>query len=220
MLAHIYDANHQAAQLALASFLIETADLDVADRSAWRRAEASWAWLRSRLDAHGFHEDIHIRPMLHVAAPNLARRLDAQHQDLERLGREIDDEFAALRGIEGADERRLATAAMFRSVSSFVSDCCRHLMDEDTLAMPALADHFHPTALFAARRALLATIACEEQWTAAPTAGPPRPLPDGSSLAQAARLSTPAFLDAVRSHLAARLARAAASPAPKLRRAA
>jgi len=217
MLAHIYDANHLAARLAFADFLSETAELDVADRGAWRRVEAAWARLSGRLDAHGFHEDLHIRPMLQIAAPNLARKLDAQHQSLERLSRQIDEELAALRGIDDMVELRRAAVTVLRSFLGFLTEYGQHLMDEDALAMPALADHFHPTALFAARRALLMTIACEEQWM---SAAPPCASPEGARLAQAARLSTRAFLDAARLEFAARLARIATSPAPKLRRAA
>ena len=220
MLAQIYDENHQAARLAFAGFLDETADVDAADRSAWRRVEASWLRLRGRLDAHGFHEDVHIRPMIHVADPRLARRLDAQHQTLERLGRDIDEELAALHGIDGVGERRRAAADLFRSVSGFLSEYCRHMSDEDSLAMPALADSFHPTALFAARRTLLATIAYEEQCTNAPIAAAACPSPERSSLAQAACLTTQAFLEAATSNLAARLARTAPAPIRTLRRAA
>lgn len=158
MIPDLYGPIHKAVRLALCDFLVLAGSSDCADRKAFAAIEASWKRIEALLDAHNFHEDIHIRPMIHIAAPGIAATLDGQHAALDKGGRAVGNTIAAVGGFaEDADRRRAARDA-YVAFSAFMADYFRHLIEEETRAMPALVDHFAPPALFAAHRALLGSI--------------------------------------------------------------
>lgn len=158
MIPDFYGPIHKAIRLALADFLVLAGASDASDEAAWAKVERGWKRIEGLLDAHSFHEDIHIHPMIHIAAPEIALVLDAQHAALDLGVRKVGEALAAMGALDDAEPRRRAGREVYLSFSAFVSDYFRHLIEEETRAMPALVAHFAPPALFSAHKALLGSI--------------------------------------------------------------
>jgi hypothetical protein len=158
MTPDFYGPIHKAIRLAMCDFLVLAGSTDGADRAAWERIEASWRRIEELLHAHSHYEDTHIHPMIRIAAPQIAASLDAEHETLDRGLREIATAFAVMAPLDEAAARRSAARDVYLTFAAFLPDYFRHLIAEETRAMPALVDHFPPAALFATHRALLGSI--------------------------------------------------------------
>ncbi|MCX5497179.1 hemerythrin domain-containing protein [Kaistia dalseonensis] len=158
-----YGPIHKAIRLALGDFLILLGSSDAADRAHWTRVEVEWSRIEALLEAHSHHEDVHVHPMIHVAAPEVAHTLDAQHETLDSSIHALAETVSELKALDGADDRRRAARSLYLRYSTFMAAYFHHLIEEEMRAMPALVEHFPPSALLDAHRALVGSISPEDK---------------------------------------------------------
>jgi hypothetical protein len=158
-----YTLIHKAIRLAMSEHLVHLGSTDAADPVEWAAAHGRWRQIKRLLDAHSRHEDEHIHPLIHRAAPAIAAMLDGQHEDL-------DDKLAAIDTMmtEVADEvdgnfRRLAAREIYLRFSGFMALYFQHLIEEETEAMPALVDGIAVEEMFAAHFRLLGSMPPEQK---------------------------------------------------------
>ena len=185
---------------ALAALLAEAADLDAprhggavpegrAPRPA-KRIGAAWRHLAALLSIRAFCEDLHVRALVRIAAPDIAARLDRRHADLDASIAAIDDAFAAIGRLAQGRERRTATRRLCTLLGAVVAE---HLADRavERSAMSALATQFDPLVLLTARRVLHASLEGElalAGFTLPEEATAQEPQADATLFAEAARI--------------------------------
>lgn len=95
---------------------------------------ALWSKVSSMLEAHAAHEHNHVFPLLAQHAPATVAQVEAAHDDLEHR-------LVTLTGtIERAAGQRTPGLglAVYRELTAFVAQYLLHIVDEETLVMPAI----------------------------------------------------------------------------------
>jgi Hemerythrin HHE cation binding domain len=106
-----------------------------------------WSRLSSMLEAHAAHEHNHMFPLLARHAPETLEKVEAAHDDLEH-------ELVLLtESIERAVAERTAGNGLvvYRELSAFVAHYALHILDEETLVMPAIWRYCTDAEISAAR---------------------------------------------------------------------
>ena len=104
------------------------------------------------LEAHAAHEHKHFFPLLEKHAPEIVARVETAHDDLERELTMLTDTIAVAAG-KPSPEHGLA---LYRQVSAFVANYLLHILDEETIVMPAIWQHCTDAEINAARLAFQA----------------------------------------------------------------
>lgn len=91
------------------------------------------------LRGHAEQEDARLLPVLKAMAPELARRLDEQHQDLDR---EMDAICRAARALQRlpASRRAHARQQLHDAWNRFVANCLLHMDEEERAMQPLLGE--------------------------------------------------------------------------------
>jgi hypothetical protein len=95
---------------------------------------AIWSKLTTMLEAHASHEHKHFFPLLDQHAPEIVVQVEAAHEDLEQ-------ELITLTDVIAVAASRLSRdrgLAAYRQLSAFVSHYLLHILDEETIVMPAI----------------------------------------------------------------------------------
>ena len=93
-----------------------------------------WSKLSAMLDAHAAHEHNHMFPLLVQHAPETVEQVDAAHDDLEHR---LVTLTASI--VQAADKRTQEHGlAVYRELTAFVAQYLLHILDEETLVMPAI----------------------------------------------------------------------------------
>ncbi len=125
--------------------------LDWTDTDDVGTFSSRWRELRHLLEVHAAHEDEHFLPLLRDRAPGVLVRIASSHVGqeaaLRKVRRLVDEATAA-----GTEELGLA---VHRELSAFVAGYLPHLLDEETLVMPAIWQHCTDEELARARAAFL-----------------------------------------------------------------
>jgi iron-sulfur cluster repair protein YtfE (RIC family) len=114
--------------------------------------DSRWRDLHHLLEIHAAHEDEHFLPLLDRVAQDVRDRMTTDHQEqdaaLGKLNRLIDATVAAPTEADGL--------IVHRELSSFVAGYLQHLLDEETVVMPAIWQHRTDDELARTRAAFLA----------------------------------------------------------------
>jgi hypothetical protein len=131
---------------------------DPADVAALERAVDEAFFL---LQSHADHEDRFVEPLVRAAAPDVARELDAAHD--EQHGR-----IPALRALlseiaSGGPGRAAAGHAFSVALSRFAGELLVHMADEEEKAMTALQAALDDAALLQVHDAIVSSLGPEEK---------------------------------------------------------
>ncbi len=117
------------------------------DASAANDFVALWSKLSSMLDAHAAHEHNHFLPLLAQHAPKTVVHVEAAHDDLEHRLVTLTDSIA-----RAACQLTPAHGlAVYREITAFVAHYLLHILDEETLVMPAIWQYCTDAEINAAR---------------------------------------------------------------------
>jgi hypothetical protein len=122
------------------------------DAAAANDFVAMWSKLTSMLEAHAAHEHKHFFPLLDQHAPEIVAQVEAAHEDLEHELITLTDVIAAAAGKRSREHG----LAVYRQVSAFVANYLLHILDEETIVMPAIWQHCSDVEINAARLAFQA----------------------------------------------------------------
>ncbi len=122
----------QRKELFAATVVAGTTDWD--DPSSANDFVSLWSRLASMLEAHAAHEHNHVFPLLAEHAPEIVEHVEAAHADLEHRLATLTDTIARTAG-HPTEEHGLA---VYREVTAFVALYLLHILDEETLVMPAI----------------------------------------------------------------------------------
>ncbi|PPE80736.1 hypothetical protein C3941_05320 [Kaistia algarum] len=205
----LYGSSHIALRRRLA-WLISA--ISAADDAASDGANAALNHFADFVDSQGESEAACLQPMLRIADPTTADRLDRQHGKMETRIAEIMRGIVARRAAPDS-ARGEAHRAVLRSTAALIADCRRHQTDEERVATPALANHFHPMALFAAERAIHSTQDVEPRRSAISASKPLGTRRERADLADLAfHACTAAFFALAERQVEAEMRKASRSP--------
>jgi hypothetical protein len=122
------------------------------DASAASDFVALWSKLTSMLEAHAAHEHKHFFPLLDQHAPEIVVQVEAAHEDLEHQLVTLTDTIA----VAACELDREHGLAVYRQLSAFVANYMLHILDEETIVMPAIWRHCTDAEITAARLAFQA----------------------------------------------------------------
>ncbi len=159
----LYAFIHKTLRLGLSELLIRIGNTDPCDLDAWSRVEVEGHALHDLLLSHSRHEDEFVHPLIRTAAPAVAETLDADHgrldADVRRMGKALGD----LRDVTDPAVRAARARELYLDLSGFVAAYFRHLLVEETQAMPALNRHFPAETLLNTHLNLVGAIPPEEK---------------------------------------------------------
>jgi Hemerythrin HHE cation binding domain len=135
----------QRKELFAATVLAGTTDWD--DASAANDFVALWSKLSSMFDAHAAHEHNHFLPLLAQHAPETVVLVEAAHDDLEHRLVTLTDSIARA-ACQLTPSHGLA---VYREITAFVAHYLLHILDEETLVMPAIWQYCTDAEINAAR---------------------------------------------------------------------
>jgi len=158
-----YALFHKALRLGLTELLTRMGATDAQDRAAWASIETEGLRLHDILLRHSAHEEHFFHPLIVKAAPEIAAKLDADHAGLDDRVRALGVSLAGLAVVAEPAERAGRAKALYQDVSVFIADYFRHLLIEETEAMPALRRHFPPEILMQSHRDMVASIPPDEK---------------------------------------------------------
>ena len=122
------------------------------DASAANDFVSRWSKLASMLEAHAEHEHNHLFPLLAQHAPEIVEQVEAAHGDLEDRLVTLTDAIA----VATAERTPAHGLAVYRQLTAFVGHYLLHILDEETLVMPAIWRHCTDAEIGAARLSLQA----------------------------------------------------------------
>jgi Hemerythrin HHE cation binding domain len=122
------------------------------DATAANDFVALWSKLTSMLEAHAAHEHKHFFPLLAQRAPEVVAQVEAAHEDLERELITLTDVIA----VAASKRSHELGLAIYRQISAFVANYLLHILDEETIVMPAIWQHCTDTEINVARLAFKA----------------------------------------------------------------
>ncbi len=158
----LYRAIHKAVRVSLSRLSAQAGSTDFGDAEAVVRLRAAadeTFWL---LDEHASTEDRFVMPLLRRCAPDVARKLDDAHVELEATNRAL---WAMLGVVAQAGAKAPHEGhAFLLQLSRFQAAHLAHMADEEELAQPALWRAHDDEALVKVHQQILASI-------------PPRELP-------------------------------------------
>ncbi len=137
----------QRKELFAATILAGTVDWE--DSAVANDYVALWSKVTSMLEAHAAHEHKHFFPLLAQRAPEIVARVEAAHEDLEHELITLTDAIA----VAARTRSREHGLAVYRQVSGFVANYLLHILDEETIVMPAIWQHCTDDEISAARLA-------------------------------------------------------------------
>jgi iron-sulfur cluster repair protein YtfE (RIC family) len=117
------------------------------DTTAANDFVALWSKLTSMLEAHAAHEHKHFFPLLDQHAPEIVAQVEAAHDDLEHELTTLTDRIS----VAATKRSRDHGLAVYRQVSAFVANYLLHILDEETIVMPAIWQHCTDAEINAAR---------------------------------------------------------------------
>jgi iron-sulfur cluster repair protein YtfE (RIC family) len=117
------------------------------DATAANEFVALWSKLTTMLEAHAAHEHKHFFPLLAQHAPEIVAQVEAAHEDLEDELITLTDVIALAAGKRSREHG----LAVYRQVSAFVANYMLHILDEETIVMPAIWQHCTDAEINAAR---------------------------------------------------------------------
>ncbi|MCU1397169.1 MAG: hypothetical protein JWN62_278 [Acidimicrobiales bacterium] len=130
----------------------------VAGTTDWEDASSAndfvslWSKLASMLEAHAGHEHNHVFPLLAHHAPETVEHVEAAHEDLDHRLVTLTDTIARAAG----QRSRADGLDVYRELTAFVAVYLLHILDEETLVMPAIWRHCTDAEINAARSNLQA----------------------------------------------------------------
>jgi Hemerythrin HHE cation binding domain/FAD linked oxidases, C-terminal domain len=122
------------------------------DAAAANDFVAMWSKLTAMLEAHAAHEHKHFFPLLDHYAPEIVARVEAAHEDLEQELITLTDVIAVAAGKRSREHG----LGVYRRISAFVANYLLHILDEETIVMPAIWQHCTDVEINAARLAFQA----------------------------------------------------------------
>ena len=122
------------------------------DTAAANDFVAMWSKLTTMLEAHAADEHKHFFPLLDHHAHEVVAQAEAAHEDLERELTTLTDTIAIAAGTRSQEHG----LAVYRQVSAFVANYLLHILDEETIVMPAIWQHCSDAEINAARLAFQA----------------------------------------------------------------
>jgi hypothetical protein len=140
----------QRKELFAATILAGTIDWE--DDNAADEFVALWSKLTSMLAAHAAHEHKHFFPLLDQHAPAIVAQVESAHDDLEHELTTLTEAIAAAASTRSREQG----LTVYRRVSAFVANYLLHILDEETIVMPAIWEHCSDAEISAARRAFQA----------------------------------------------------------------
>ena len=140
----------QRKELFAATILAGTTNWE--DTTAANDFVALWTKVTSMLEAHAAHEHKHFFPLLDQHAPEIVAQVEAAHEDLEHDLITLTD-MIAVAASKRSPEHGLA---VYRRVSAFVANYLLHILDEETIVMPAIWQHCTDAEINVARLAFQA----------------------------------------------------------------
>lgn len=152
----LYRDIHKGIRTELFAVVTTAARLDPADTTGVAALGAQVQDVIDMLDDHAHHEDLHIHPVLARHRPELAFGLARQHAVLEERTKELADAAQALG--DAGDDGRLAVHRAHLALAAFTGDYLLHQHEEETVAMPALADAVPVEELLAINGAIVSSI--------------------------------------------------------------
>jgi iron-sulfur cluster repair protein YtfE (RIC family) len=126
--------------------------LDWDDHTAAAAFGATWAGIRRMLEAHGKHEDKHFFPLLADSAPPITASMTATHNEMALTLTHLTDMIE----VAVAAPTAAAGLSVYRELSAFVAQYLVHLLEEETVVMPAIWQHCGDAELARALDAFLA----------------------------------------------------------------
>jgi iron-sulfur cluster repair protein YtfE (RIC family) len=174
-----FTAIHKGQRKELFAATVLAGTINWEDASAANDFVALWSKLTTMLEAHAAHEHKHFFPLLAQRAPEIVAQVEAAHEDLEQELITLTDTIAVAAGKQ-THEHGLA---VYRQVSAFVANYLLHILDEETIVMPAIWQHCtdaeinatrltfqadqSPAGIVRSRRAILTSITQKELVTMA-----------------------------------------------------
>jgi hypothetical protein len=122
------------------------------DAAAAGNFVAFWSKVSTMLEAHAAHEHNHFFPLLDGRAHEIVAHAEAAH---EELSHELIDLSEAIAVAAGERSQQLGLA-VYRQVSAFVASYLLHILDEETIVMPAIWQHCTDSEINVARLAFQA----------------------------------------------------------------
>jgi hypothetical protein len=127
---------------------------DWTDQTAVAAVGDRWCELHHLLEIHPAHEDEHFFPLLEGRAPDVLASVESQHHELDatltKLGEVIRGALTTPSEAGGLN--------VHRELSEFVGRYLLHLIDEETIVMPAIWQHCSDDEIGRARAAFLAAM--------------------------------------------------------------
>jgi hypothetical protein len=140
----------QRKELFAATVLAGTIDWE--DPAAADGFVALWSKLSAMLEAHAAHEHNHFLPLLDQRAHEIVAQVEAAHEHLEHELITLTDTMAVAAGKRSREQG----LAVYRQLSAFVANYLLHILDEETIVMPAIWQHCTDVEINAARLAFQA----------------------------------------------------------------
>lgn len=128
---------HKGQRKELFTATVVAGTTDWGDLSAANDFVSMWSKVASMLEAHAGHEHNHLFPLLTHHAPETIEHVEAAHEDLEHRLVTLTDTIA-----RAAEQRTPAHGLdVYRELTAFVAHYLLHILDEETLVMPAIWRH-------------------------------------------------------------------------------
>jgi hypothetical protein len=152
----LYRDIHKAIRSELFSVTTRAGRIDPSDRPSRAVVAEQVHALTELLLSHAEHEDAAIEPVLVSELPQLAERIEADHESLER--KLVDLESIARDAVDTTDDHREATYALYLALASFTGDYLAHQDVEERVVMPALEQAVGIDVVMSIHGAILASI--------------------------------------------------------------
>ncbi|MFT3927658.1 MAG: hemerythrin domain-containing protein [Myxococcales bacterium] len=158
--SHLYRSIHKAVRSLLGQLSSLAGATDFSRPSELERLRERVQHDFGMLASHAHHEDAHVMPLLALYAPEIARRLDAAHEDQHDTMPRLEAALAAIDPTGSDAAERGAEFCM--ALSRYMADQLDHMADEEMLAMPALYAALDDTTLIEVHDKLVASVPPEE----------------------------------------------------------
>jgi len=148
----LFTVIHKGQRKELFAVTVLAGTINWEDATAANDFVAVWSKLTSMLEAHAAHEHKHFFPLLAQHAPEMVVQVEAAHEDLEHQLIALTDTITVAAGRQSREHG----LAIYRQISAFVANYLLHILDEETVVMPAIWQHCTDAEINAARVAFQA----------------------------------------------------------------
>lgn len=159
---NFYRAIHKTLRRALALFLADLGAVNPEDAGALASITSRWEGLHRMMEGHAHHEDAHLGAALAEAAPDLLRRIEADHLAHHRGLEAVARAMAELKAAAPA-ARALRLQEAYLAVAAFMATDLAHMQLEEEGVMPALQARFDDAHLMGLHGQILASMPPEEK---------------------------------------------------------